>query len=187
MKNVWIVLVVLALPLAQTAAAEKTAPGKNGVKIQKVKRSGSLEDVLREMWGRLRSLAPKMASDAHATRTQVAGVRGAESTGTLIKPYWKGDRTQDPDFLKELELYNAAQQLADAGNFSGAIGGYNSFIKTYPQSRLRANAQFGLGLAYGGVGAKQKSIAALNRFVKTWPKHPLNADARQMVAALNKG
>lgn len=187
MKNIWIVLIVLALPLAQTVAAEKTDSEKSGVKIQKVKRTGSLEDVLREMWGRLRSLAPKMASDAHATQTQVAGVRGAESTGTLIKPYWKGDRTQDPDFLKELELYNAAQQQADAGNFSGAISGFNSFIKTYPKSRLRANAQFGLGLAYGGTGARKKSIAALNQFIKAWPKHPLNTDARQMVAALNKG
>ncbi len=187
MKKGWIVLLVLALPMAQAAAVEKTAPVKNGVKIQKVKSSGSLEDVLREMWGRLRSLAPKMASDAHAKRTQVAGVRGAESTGTLIKPYWKDDRTQDPDFLKELELYNAAQQQADAGNFSGAIGGFSSFIKAYPRSRLRANAQFGLGLAYGGTGARKKSIAALNQFVKTWPKHPLSKDARQMVVALTRG
>lgn len=187
MKIVWITLITLVLPLAQTVAAEKTESGKSGVEIQKVKRSGSLEDVLREMWGRLRSLAPKMASDARARQTQVAGVRGAESTGSLLKPYWKGDRTQDQDFLKELEVYNAAQQKADAGNFSGAIGGFGNFIKVYPQSHLRANAQFGLGLAYGGAGAKQKSIAALNKFIKTWPKHPLNADARQMVTALNKG
>lgn len=187
MKIVWIILIAVALPLAQTAAAEKTESEKSDVKIQKITRSGSLEDVLREMWGRLRSLVPKMALDARERRTQVAGVRGAESTGTLLKPYWKGDRTQDRDFLKELKVYNAAQQWADAGNYSSAIGGFSEFIKTYPQSQLRANAQFGLGLAYGGVGARQKSIAALNRFIKTWPKHPLNADARQMLTVLKKG
>ncbi len=186
MKNIWIVLIVAALPWAQTGAVEKAGGKKPGVEIQKVKPTGSFESILREMWGRLRSMVPKMASDSHARQTQIAGVRGAESTGTLLKPYWKGDRTQDQDYRKELAVYHQAQQQADSGNFSGAISGFSGFIKIYPQSRLRANAQFGLGLAYGGAGAKQKSIAALDRFVKTWPRHPLSADARQMISVLKK-
>ena len=186
MKIIWIVLLVVIMPLAQTGAAEKSKGEKSGVVIKKVKSAGSFEDVLREMWGRLRSMVPKMASDSHVRRTQIAGVRGAESTGTLLKPYWKGDRTQDQDYLKELAVYHEVQQKADSGDFSGAVVGFSRFIKVYPHSRLRVNAQFGLGLAYGGVGARQKSIVALNQFIKAYPKHPLSADAREMLSALDK-
>ncbi|MEE8388492.1 MAG: outer membrane protein assembly factor BamD [Acidiferrobacterales bacterium] len=186
MKIIWVALLVVIMPLAQTVAAEKSGGEESGVVIQKVKSTGSFEDVLREMWGRLRSMVPKMASDSHVRRTQIAGVRGAESTGTLLKPYWKGDRTQDLDYLKELAVYHEVQQQADSGDFSAAVNGFNRFIKVYPQSRLRANAQFGLGLAYVGVGARQKSIIALNQFIKAYPKHPLSADALEMLLVLDK-
>ena len=187
MKIVWISLIVAVLSWAQASAAEKESAKMSGVEIQKVKSTNSFENILREMWGKLRSIAPKIASDSQARQTQIAGVRGAESTGTLLKPYWKGDRTTDQDYRRELVVYNEAQHQSDVGNFSSAISGFSSFIKTYSKSSLRANAQFGLGLSYSGAGSKQKSISALNRFIRTYPRHPLNADARQMIRLLRKG
>lgn len=36
-------------------------------------------------------------------------IRGAETTTSLIKPYWKGDKTGDPEYVAELTRYTRAQ------------------------------------------------------------------------------
>ncbi|MEZ5582267.1 MAG: tol-pal system protein YbgF [Candidatus Competibacteraceae bacterium] len=50
--------------------------------------------------------------------------------------------------VDERAAYNAAFNRLREGRYSQAISGFNSFIRTYPDSNLASNAQYWLGEAY---------------------------------------
>lgn len=187
MKSALIVL-ILCLPPVAALAAETGQPAKKpaGVVVQKAEKAGTLQRLLDEMWAKLRTYAPKLnTSDSRTPTVVVVGVRGAESTGTQLKPYWKDDRSADPAYAQELSAFNDAQAAADAGDSKKAVAQFDAFLKTYPQSKLRSNAQFGLGLAFAGAGDRQRSREALNTFVQEYGSHPLAPEARRLIAALS--
>ena len=57
--------------------------------------------LFRSVWAHLKTLNPTQRQSAKSTQTYVAGIRGAESTDTLLQPYWKADLTQDESFQME--------------------------------------------------------------------------------------
>jgi len=181
----WVTLVT-ALLTASIATADNPKPA-DGVQVQKVENESVFKGLLGQLWSKLRAYGPKLSARNETQPTMIAGVRGAESTGTSLKPYWKDDRTNDPAYAQEIAAYNSASQLAETGKFTQAAEAFDSFLKTYPASTLRANAQFGLGLACAGAGDKNRSLTALRSFLKENGKHPLAADANQMVKELEKG
>ena len=141
--------------------------------------------LLGELWGKLRAAAPRAQSaQATAAPTVTAGVRGVEATESELKPYWMGDREQDPAFRAERLALQAAQELADGGKFGDAARAFDAFLETYPRSPLAANARFGGGLAYAALGDKARSIAAFEAFLKQDAQHPLARDAERAIAAL---
>ncbi len=54
--------------------------------------------VFKSVWARLKSLNPSTKETARSQVVYTAGIRGAETTDTLLKPYWKDDLTQDENF-----------------------------------------------------------------------------------------
>ena len=76
------------------------------------------------------------------------------------------------------------QQLAENGDLKGAIDALSAFIDKHEDSDLKPNAQFALGISYGGLGQKQGAVDALQAFVADNPKHPLVSDAKQVIAQL---
>src|SRR6266566_1072705 len=175
MKPTIIILLALtwALPFAAVAADNPKITDKpTGVVVQKVESDSTLKRMFDEVWAKLRGYGPKLStSDARTSVTAVAGVRGAESTNSQIKPYWKGDRTDDPAYVQEVNAYNAAQTLADNGAADKAAAAFEEFLKTYPKSVFKPSAQFALGLAYGAAGQAAKGKAALDGFVRDYPTH----------------
>ena len=59
-----------------------------------------------------------------------------------------------------------------------------SISLVHANSDLKPNAQFALGLSYGGLGDKADSVSTLEGFIKDNPKHPLVADAKQVIAEM---
>ena len=186
MKRTIIVLSLIALVPMWATAAEDAANTKPRVEIQKVESSSSLKGLLDQVWARLRAYGPNTSAyNARVTNaTLVAGVRGAEATSSALKPYWKGDKTQDPTYVHEVDAYGKAQGLADAGDLKQAAMALDGFIKTYPTSTLKPNAVFAAGLVYAGMGDKIKSSAMLQAFVKDYPDHPLVADAGKLMSEM---
>lgn len=183
MKNlIYVLLLVLVAP-AMSVAVEQADTGDQI--IVKSEQKSVFKGLLYRVWGKLRALNPKMASKNRNRVVVTAGVRGAETTESLISPYWMNDKTEDPDYIKELTEYTKAQQLAEDGNLQDAIKALSSFVEEYGDSDLKPNAQFALGISYGGLGQKKPSIDALQAFVSDNPKHPLVADAKQVIAELN--
>ncbi len=163
------------------AAATQTEQAKSSEMVVTTEKQSVFKGLLYEVWSRLRALSPKL-NEAKTRRAAVtAGIRGAETTTSLIQPYWKDDRTQDPEYIKQLTEYTHAQQIAENGDLPGAIKALNHFVDTYGSSELAPDAQFALGISYAGAGNKKASISTLEAFVKQHPKHPLVADAQQVI------
>jgi TolA-binding protein len=152
--------------------------------IVKTEEKSVFKGLLYKVWGRLRALNPQMDNRNRSRTAVTAGIRGAETTDSLINPYWMDDKTEDPDYIKELTAYTKAQQLAENGDLQSAVKALSAFIEDHGDSDLKPNAQFALGISYGGLGQKKPSVDALQAFVNDNPKHPLVADAKQVIAEL---
>ena len=140
--------------------------------------------LFRSVWAQLKSLNPKNGDDANEEVVYTAGIRGAESTDTLLKPYWKGDLTRDEAFQAELQQYSLAQLRMDRGELEAAIEQFDSFLDRYADSALRPNALLGKGVSLAGIGQKEQSIATLRLFVDENPNHPLAEDAARIIDSL---
>ena len=143
------------------------------------------QGLFRSVWARLRSLSPASKESARSAQVYTAGIRGAESTDTLLKPYWKGDLTSDEQFQAELQQFSLAQLKMDQGQLEGAVKSFDAFLGAYAQSNLRPNALFGKSISLAGLGQTDQSRATLTQFIDENPNHPLVADARQILAQLN--
>jgi TolA-binding protein len=165
-------LLLIGLAIAAPATAADEAPG--GV-------SSMLVDALRG----LSALLPKPDVPA-AEKTAVAtmGIRGSESTTSLMTPYWKDDRSGDPAFAAELLAYTAAQNLLQERRWDEARNAMAQFLAGYPQSDLVANARFGQAVANAGAANAAEAASQFRQFVSDYPEHPLRADAEKLAAAL---
>ena len=112
------------------------------------------------------------------------GIRSAETTSSIIEPYWKGYKTDDPEYIVELTQYTKAQQYAEDGDLQKAITALDAFLQEYDNSDLKPNAQIALVIRQGGVGDIPASKKTLQTFVNDNPKHPLVADAKQVIAEI---
>jgi outer membrane protein assembly factor BamD (BamD/ComL family) len=115
----------------------------------------------------------------------VAGSRGAETTDTLLKPYWKADLTRDENFQAELEKFSLAQYKMDKGDLEAAVDLFDGFLSQYKRSDMRPNALFGKSISLANIGQREQSLAVMRQFVDENPNHPLVEDAKQVINLLN--
>ncbi|MCP4186916.1 MAG: hypothetical protein GY763_04840, partial [Gammaproteobacteria bacterium] len=134
---------------------------------------------------KLKSINPTRKQSAKASQIYTAGIRGAESTDTLLKPYWKDDLTQDEKFQAELQHFSNAQLKLDKGDLENAAKAFDEFIEKYQNSSLRPNALFARSISLAGIGNKVASKASMQLFVDENPNHPLIGDARQILGELS--
>ena len=182
MKKITVILTLMFCFPVLSVAAEQKATESNVVVQQKQK--SVFKGLFYSVWTKLRTLSPKMSQRNRNRSVITAGVRGAETTDSLIDPYWKGDKTDDPGYIKELTDFNNAHQLAEKGDLPSAVKALSSFISNYDDSDLKANAQFALGISYGGMGDAKSSVNTLRAFIKDNPKHSMVVDAKQVIAEL---
>ena len=103
---------------------------------------------------------------------------------SIIEPYWKGDKMDNPEYIVELTSYTEAQKFAEDGDLNQSVIALNAFLTEYEESDLRPNAQFALGISQGGRGDMTASKETLKIFIDENPKHPLVADAKQVINEL---
>jgi len=68
--------------------------------------------------------------------------------------------------------YDQAYSMAVNGDYSAAEAGFRTFLETYPDNELSANAQFWLGES---LLAQQNYREAADAFLKTYRDHPGNS------------
>ncbi|VAW55615.1 hypothetical protein MNBD_GAMMA05-2182 [hydrothermal vent metagenome] len=184
MKNLSIILMLVFSVAIPAYAVDQGADEKSSIVVKKESKS-VFKGLLYKVWGRLRALNPQLRTNKTRDRTVVTmGIRGAETTSSIIEPYWKGDKTDDESYVAELTTYTNAQQFAEDGDLQKAVSALDEFIEDYSDSELVPNAQFALGISQGGLGKIDASKETLQEFVNDYPKHPLVADAKQVMAEL---
>lgn len=153
-----------------------------------VKETGThsiFKGIFLSIWSKLKSINPTQKQSAKASQAYTAGIRGSESTDTLLKPYWKNDLTRDEVFQAELKSFSVAQLKLDKGELDLAIKSFQAFLKQYANSSLRPNALFAMGISLAGNGKTEASINAMNLFLDENPAHPLVNDARRVISELS--
>ncbi len=176
---------LLVMPITLVQAQTDTSASTTNLEIQVVEEESAAKRLFSRMWSKLRGYVGRSEQSTMAGgRTLIAGVRGAETTTSGLQPYWKGDRSEDPDYIKEVDTFLDAMELADAGKFEQATRALNAFSDSYPDSSLDPNVQFALGLVYGQLGKNAEGVAALESFAKRYPEHPLVSDAEELIQVL---
>ena len=179
-----ITIVLLTLMAAGGVTAEpaaKAAPAAEAKAQPESRFKGAVFDALRN----LSAMLPKQNNrNADPRQSATMGIRGSETTASLITPYWKDDKGDDPAFQAEVQNYSDAQQLLEDGKLKEAETAFSGFIQAHPASDLLPNARFGLGLALAAQGDKTKGGEAMASFAKDYPQHPLAADAQKVAAEL---
>ncbi len=178
-------LTALILVLCGNSVFATETPTQDGI-VRETQTHSVFKGTMYQVWGHLRSLSPKanIEDAARGKPIVTAGIRGAETTDTALKPYWKDDRSNDEQYMKQLTAYNAAQDLMDKGEMKAAAASLSKFIDEYPGSELMPNAMFAEAMALAGMGDKDASVKQFNKFIKENPKHPLRADAETAVKEL---
>ncbi len=137
------------------------------------------------VWSRLRALNPHQRQKAKVNITYTAGIRGAEATETLIKPYWKDDLSNNKAFQTELEQYSKAQKTMDNGDLKASVKAFDQFINQYSKSNLLANALLGKGVSQAGLGDNSAAKITLQQFIDSFPRHSMTAEVQQILTQIN--
>lgn len=140
--------------------------------------------LFRSVWAHLKSINPTQKQSAKSSQTYVAGIRGAESTDSLLQPYWKADLSQDANFQAELGKFSLAQHKMDQGDLPAAVVLFDDFLSEYTQSNMRPNALFGKSISLASIGQNERSLVVMRQFIDENPNHPLVGDARQVIKSL---
>ena len=179
------VILLLFVFVAPAMAAGDGREGNSGI-VYKKESSSVFKGLLYQVWGRLRSLNPQLETNKTRQRSVATmGIRGAETTSSIIEPYWKGDKTDDKEYVAELTKYTKAQQYAEDGDLDKAVVELSAFLEEYEDSELKPNAQFALAISQGGLGDASNSKKTLEEFVDDNPGHPLVSDAKQVMSSLD--
>jgi TolA-binding protein len=116
------IILLLGLLLTSNALADEERKADEG-----------LLDTLRK---KIEMLMPKKKLQ---TTTAVGGVRGSKADANDL--YWKGEEAEEGIDADELAAFDEALSLAEAGEMAAAEKGLKAFVKSYPSSQLREDAE----------------------------------------------
>ena len=85
MKSILLVICCLYIPVFTLPVQ-----AQDSATIVETKSHSIFKGFFQSIWVKLKSLNPTMKESANNQVVYTAGIRGAESTDTLLKPYWKG-------------------------------------------------------------------------------------------------
>ncbi len=85
--------------------------------------------------------------------------------------------------VDEFQMYSAAKDLFDRGQYEEAIAAFQKFVASFPQSSNAAAAQYWIGNAYYAMKYYDEAIAAQKALISQYPNHPKAADAWLNVAS----
>lgn len=168
---------ILALLLALTTVTTMADDTQDGGGF-----SDALVGALRSLSGFLPQPDPEPVDKDAAVAT--IGVRGAESTATLINPYWKDDLTRNDAFREQLTLLNGAVAELQSGRYAEAATALDGFAVAHADSSLLPAARFARALAAAGAGNTDEARDRLRQFRNDYPDHPLAGRSEALSAAL---
>jgi|GEM_PF-572941 len=173
----WALALTLSLTLVYPAQAQMTITEKT--------QHSAFKGLFLTVWARLKAIQPSQRQMARSSTVATAGIRGAESTESLLQPYWKNDLSQDKAFQKQIQQFASAQDHMDKGELKQAAEGFARFINDFSSSDLVASALLSKGLCEAALGDTGAAKTSIQSFVDDNPGHPLVDEARQVLLQIN--
>jgi tol-pal system protein YbgF len=119
------------------------------------------------------------ASTTALASTPAASTPSAASSKTPLDP-----RQTAILAAAEKRDYDAANALFKRGDYTKAIGAFQTFIDTYPASPSAASAQYWIGLAHYNVRNLTAAMSAQQTVLTRYPDSPKVPDAMLTIAAI---
>ena len=108
--------------------------------------AGEKGDGTQSFWGMLRSKLESLTPQKRVSSTNATGgVRGAAVAAEDV--YWKNESTGQTVDSEELEAFKKAVKLFETGDKAQAKTAFSEFIKKYPDSTLRKDADQALAFS----------------------------------------
>jgi tol-pal system protein YbgF len=127
-------------------------------------------DMYADLDQRLKNLESRSSAAPPASNAPAAGA----PSGAAAAP---GAAASPADSGEDKTAYQAAFNLLKDGQYDRAIGAFQKFLATYPDSSLADNAQYWLGEAYYVNKAYPEAEAAFQRVVDKYPQSRKLPDA----------
>ncbi len=126
------------------------------------------------------------ASGAPAVPAPAGPAPAPAATGSAQAPTASASGAAAPagsDPAAEQRAYDAAHQLRRIGNFAGAITAFQSFVKTWPKSRLAPAAHYWIGDSHFNLREFRLAMTSQRQLIATWPDHEKVPDALLNIAS----
>ncbi|MDD5240271.1 MAG: tol-pal system protein YbgF [Sulfuricella sp.] len=91
------------------------------------------------------------------------------------------------DAVDEPQEYDAALALFKAGNYQGAIAGFQRFISVHPNGQLAPSAHYWIGNSYFNLRDYKNAIASQQKLVSEFPGSAKVPDALLNIASCQQG
>ena len=113
-------------------------------------------------------------ADPNATAATPTGGAPLPPAGTALTPVPSGGAATG---LTPRRLYETAYSDYTAGQWSLAVQGFETYLKTYPKSDLADDAQYYIGESYTGDSKFREAAAAYDRVIHDYPQSDILPEA----------
>jgi tol-pal system protein YbgF len=141
------------------------------------------KDLYVDLDSRLRKMEagnpPAPAADASTPPVTVANAPPAASPPPAAPPA----APVVPVSAAEQRAYDESLDRFKRGDYQGAIGGFQSFVKQYPRSLLASSAQYWVGNAQFARKDYRGAIASQRTLIQLWPDSPKIPDGLLNIAS----
>jgi tol-pal system protein YbgF len=141
------------------------------------------EQTMQEL-ARLRGQIEVLANDiATAQKSQKDLYADLDARLKKVEPHQETIDGQAAEVLPaEKATYDAAMDLFKSGDYKGAAGALQDFVRRFPSSAYAPNAQYWLGSAYYAQGDYKNAIAAQEALVNNYGNSAKAPDAMLTIA-----
>lgn len=127
--------------------------------------------------------------DSRLRKLENVGVVAADTPGQAdsAKPASSDQTPVGAVVADESKAYDAALGLFKAGNYQGAIDGFQGFVGAHPNSQLAPSAYYWIGNSYFNLRDYKNAIANQQKLVSLYPNSSKVPDALLNIASCQQG
>ena len=127
--------------------------------------------------------------DSRLRKLENVGVVAADTPGQAdsAKPASSDQTPVGAVVADESKAYDAALGLFKAGNYQGAIDGFQGFVGGHPNSQLAPSAYYWIGNSYFNLRDYKNAIANQQKLASQYPNSPKVPDALLNIASCQQG
>jgi tol-pal system protein YbgF len=129
---------------------------------------------------KLRGRLEELENSTEALKTQQRNLYAdldKRLSGVTSAPTMGGSMGASGGSASEQALYTSAFDALKTSNYPAAIGGFQTFLSSYPNSDMADNAQYWLGEAYYVTRDYERAGAAFRAVGEKWPNSRKSGDA----------